>query len=73
MELRAAMSVADQERSGGLAVHTSPMTNGADVGGLLQAAGFSLPTVDTLKVQVTYSSAFECMRHLSAMGERTPA
>ena len=45
------------------------MTNGADVGGLLQQAGFALPTVDTLKVEVGYSSAFECMRHLGAIGE----
>jgi len=68
-ELRAALSVADQERLGGLAVHVSPMTNGADLGSLLQSAGFSLLTLDSIKVEIEYANAFECMRHLGIIGE----
>ncbi len=41
---RDSFAVAEQEREGGIGLHVSPMTGVSDVGNLLTAAGFSLPT-----------------------------
>ena len=55
-ELRASFAMAEQERDGGVSPHVSPMAHVADVGQLLQRAGFALPTVDTDHILV------ECAR-----------
>lgn len=54
-ELRYCFYLAEQERKGGLSPHASPMARASDVAGLMQGAGFSLPTVDidTITVNVT--------------------
>lgn len=68
-ELRVALQLAEQEREGGISSHISPAAHVADCGGLLQAAGFALPTVDVDTVTVTYPNALVLMEHLQGMGE----
>ena len=45
-ELRYCLYLAEQERKGGFSPHCSPFVQPSDVAGLLQMAGFTLPTVD---------------------------
>ncbi len=68
-ELRVALQLAEHEREGGISSHISPAAHVADCGGLLQAAGFALPTVDVDTVTVTYPNALVLMEHLQGMGE----
>ena len=67
LQVRSAM--ADFDRRGGPLPHVSPMTRMSDVGGLLQGAGFALPTVDTEEVQVGYGTAAVLMEHLQGSGD----
>lgn len=53
-ELRHCFYLADQERQGGTSQHASPMALASDVAALMQAANFSLPTVDVDTIQVVY-------------------
>jgi len=68
-ELRNSFVAADLERRGGVADHASPLTRVADVGDLLQSAGFALTTVDTETLTVGYADPFVLMDHLQGMGE----
>mmetsp|Transcript_13636 Transcript_13636/g.43552 ORF Transcript_13636/g.43552 Transcript_13636/m.43552 type:complete len:346 (+) Transcript_13636:1-1038(+) len=68
-ELRSSFVLAEQERRGGIAPHVSPFAHVPDVGGLLQGAGFALPTVDTDVVEVPFADAAAVMSHLQRMGE----
>ena len=45
-ELNYCFYLAEQERKGGISPHSSPLALPSDVAGLVQAAGFALPTVD---------------------------
>jgi NADH dehydrogenase [ubiquinone] 1 alpha subcomplex assembly factor 5 len=72
-ELKRSFYLAEQERRGGLSFHISPMVKPSDVAGLLQGAGFTLPTIDVDTIQVGYASAFTLMEHLGGMGESTAA
>jgi NADH dehydrogenase [ubiquinone] 1 alpha subcomplex assembly factor 5 len=51
-ELRNCFYLADMERKGGVGPHASPFTLPSDVAGLMQGAGFSLPTVDVDNIVV---------------------
>jgi len=68
-ELRHSFYLAEQDRRGGFSPHVSPLTLPSDVAGLMQGAGFSLPTVDVDTITVQYPDAFVLMEHLRAMGE----
>ena len=68
-ELQVSSAMADFDRRGGPLPHVSPMTRMSDVGGLLQGAGFALPTVDTEEVQVGYGTAAVLMEHLQGSGD----
>lgn len=68
-ELRTAFLIAEQEREGGISPHVSPFTRVSDVGDLLSRAEFSLPTIDTEKLKISYDNAFVLMEHLNRMGE----
>ncbi len=47
------------------------MVKAGDMAGLMQGAGFSLPTVDVDTLTVGYPNAFVLMDHLQRMGEST--
>ncbi|KAF1958119.1 S-adenosyl-L-methionine-dependent methyltransferase [Byssothecium circinans] len=68
-ELRTSLQLAELERRGGVATHTSPLADVRDVGGLLQRAGFNLLTVDVDDIVVDYPDSFALMKDLQAMGE----
>lgn len=72
-ELRHCFYLAEQERKGGLSPHTSPMLRSSDVAALMQAAGFSIPTIDVDTIEISYPDAFTLMEHLSRMGEGSAA
>ena len=68
-ELREALLEAEAEVSGGISPRVSPGTSVADLGGLLQRAGFALPVVDVDSITVSYGDPLALMRDLRGMGE----
>ena len=68
-ELRISMTLAELEREGGVSPHVGPFVELSDIGGLMQGAGFSLPTIDIDTVKVSYPDAAVLMEHLQRMGE----
>jgi len=68
-ELRAALTQAEIDTTGGLSPRIAPMADLRDLGGLLQRAGFALPVADRETVPVTYSDPIRLMRDLRSMGE----
>lgn len=63
-ELRHSFFLADQERKGGTGQHASPMALASDMAALMQAANFSLPTVDVDTIQVRWNSVVSCVQLL---------
>ena len=51
-ELRHCLFLAEQERQGGVSPHVSPFATASDMAGLMQGAGFALPTIDVETMQV---------------------
>lgn len=68
-ELRTSLQLASIERRSGISLHTSPLADVRDVGGLLQRARFKMPTVDVDDITVDYPDMFALMQDLQAMGE----
>ena len=68
-ELRVALLMAELEREGGVSPHIGPFVGISDVGGLLQRAGFTLPTIDVDTFKVSFPNAATLMEHLQRMGE----
>eukprot|EP00934_Nitzschia_sp_Nitz4_P005430 Nitzschia sp. Nitz4//scaffold57_size113557//50567//51728//NITZ4_003991-RA/size113557-augustus-gene-0.171-mRNA-1//1//CDS//3329554846//5420//frame0 len=68
-ELRVSTVLAEMEREGGVGSHIGPFVELADVGSLLQNAGFALPTIDVDTVRISYPNAPVLMEHLQRMGE----
>ncbi len=67
-ELRAALTQAEAEISGGASPRVSPFVEVRDLGQLLQRAGFALPVTDRDAVTLRYDSMFALCRDLRAMG-----
>jgi len=68
-ELRSSFAVAEQERHGGVSSHLSPFVRDSEIGGLIQGAGFNLPTADSDLLTVRYPDMFTLMEHLRGMAE----
>lgn len=68
-ELRASLQLAEMERYGGISPRVSPFVDSADVGGLMQKAGFQMLTVDVQDIVVEYPSVQALMTDLQLMGE----
>ena len=68
-ELRVSMVLAELEREGGVGAHVGPFVELSDVGGLLQNAGFALPTIDVDTIKISYPNAAVVMEHMQRMGE----
>lgn len=68
-ELRAALAEAEAEVTGGISPRVAPMAEIRDAGSLLGRAGFAMPVADTMRLEVSYETAFHLMRDLRAMGE----
>jgi SAM-dependent methyltransferase len=67
-ELRDVLMRAELEITGGGAPRVSPFADTRDLGALLQRAGFALPVTDMDRLTVRYSSMFNLMQDLRAMG-----
>ena len=67
-ELRACLSEAESEISGGVSPRCMPMADIRDMGSLLQRAGFALPVADAELLTVTYSDMFKLLADLRGMG-----
>ncbi|MFC3613543.1 methyltransferase domain-containing protein [Lutimaribacter marinistellae] len=68
-QLRAVLSQAEVEVTGGLSPRIAPMGEIRDLGALLQRAGFALPVADSAPLTATYSDLRHLMLDLRAMGE----
>ena len=68
-ELRAVLSQAESEITGGLSPRIVPMAEIRDLGGLLQRAGMTLPVADSVALSTTYRDMTHLMHDLRAMGE----
>lgn len=69
VELRCSLQLAEIERKDGFSPHISPFIEPADIGSLLQAAGFNMPTIDANQMVINYPSMFELIEDLQGMGE----
>lgn len=68
-ELRAALTEAELEITGGASPRVAPFVDLRDAGALLQRAGFALPVVDGDVITVRYENALRLMADLRGMGE----
>jgi SAM-dependent methyltransferase len=67
-ELRAALTQAEAEITGGASPRVAPFADVRDMGGLLQRAGFALPVADVDTLTLRYDHFFALARDLRAMG-----
>ncbi|KAF5286156.1 hypothetical protein FQR65_LT12914 [Abscondita terminalis] len=72
-ELRSSLQLAELERRGGLSPHISPFTEVRDIGSLLTRAGFTMLTIDTDEIIISYPSMFQLMWDLKGMAENNAA
>ena len=68
-ELRVSLQLAELERRGGVTSRISPFTTPTDIGGLLNASGYKLLTLDFDEIRIGYPSIFELMYDVKGMGE----
>lgn len=69
-ELRAVLSQAETDITGGLSPRILPMGEIRDMGALLARAGFALPVADALPLRVSYENLRALFADLRKMGER---
>ena len=67
-ELRAVLTEAEADLTGGASPRVAPFADVRDMGGLLQRAGFALPVADSDVLTVRYDTLFALMADLRAMG-----
>jgi SAM-dependent methyltransferase len=68
-ELRLSLLEAESELTGGAAMRVAPFADLQNIAGLLQRAGFALPTADRDVVTVRYGEPMRLLADLRAMGE----
>ena len=68
-ELRAALTEAESELTGGASPRVSPFPELRDCAGLLQRAGFVLPVADMDELQLMYAQPWHVLSDLRAAGE----
>jgi len=69
-ELRSCLALADTERKGGVQPHLSPFVRLKDAADLLSNAGFTMPTIDTEALTVSFPDMFTLLHHLQGMAEQ---
>lgn len=68
IELRQSLLQAEEELEGGASPRVAPFADVRDLGALLQRAQFTLPVVDSERVEVTYADPLRLMRDIRGMG-----
>ncbi|MBX3584337.1 MAG: SAM-dependent methyltransferase [Rhizobiaceae bacterium] len=71
-ELRESLLAAEAELTGGASPRVLPFADVREAGALLQRAGFALPVTDVETVTARYSTMFDLMVDLRAMGANNP-
>jgi NADH dehydrogenase [ubiquinone] 1 alpha subcomplex assembly factor 5 len=69
-ELRAALTEAEVELTGGASLRLSPLPSLSDMANLMQRAGFQLPVVDRDTLNVRYAAPAKLLADLKGMAER---
>lgn len=64
-----AFTLAENERSGGVSQHTSPMISAVDFGNLFARCEYNMPTIYSEKYSLLFNSAFHLMEFLQCTGE----
>jgi NADH dehydrogenase [ubiquinone] 1 alpha subcomplex assembly factor 5 len=64
-----AFTLAENERSGGVSQHTSPMITAVDFGNLFSRCGYNMPTIYADKIELLFDDAFQIMEFLQCIGE----
>lgn len=64
-ELRHCFYLAEMERRGGMSPHCSPFARASDIAALMQAADFSLPTVDVDTITVRPLNIVSIVNHIN--------
>lgn len=67
--MRIAFTLAENERSGGVSHHTSPLFSIVDFGNLFTRCQYNLPTVLTDKITLNFNNPFELMQFIQNIGE----
>lgn len=67
--LRHALVAAETELLPGVRPHVHPFPDLADLGALLQRAGFALPVADALPIEVYFPTPIDLLNDLQGMGE----
>jgi len=68
-ELRASLSHAEIQVTGGLSPRIFPFADKPQMGDLMQRAGFALPVIDSEIITVTYENIVKLMKDIRFMGE----
>jgi SAM-dependent methyltransferase len=68
-ELRQCFEAVEMKISGGISPRVSPFIDIRDAGSLLQRAGFTLPVVDSERIEIHYRNPFALMHELRRMGQ----
>jgi len=68
-ELRIAFTLAENERSGGVSQHASPMFSNVDWGNMFTRCQYNLPTIYSDKIQLNFNNPFELMQFIQEIGE----
>lgn len=68
-ELRISMQLAEDELCNRIAPRISPMVHLRDVANLLSVAGFTMTTVDSDSIVISFENLFALTTHLKGMGE----
>ncbi len=71
-ELRQSLMQAELDTGSGAAMRIDPVIDVRDAGGLLQGAGFALPTVDSFTHMVRYGTVWDILGDIRKMGEAQP-
>lgn len=69
IELRAALTQAELEVTGGAAMRVAPVVDIRDAAALLQRAALALPVADIDRITVSYADPLALLHELQAMGE----
>ena len=67
--MRIAFTLAENERSGGVSQHTSPLFSIVDFGNMFTRCQFNLPTIYSEKAMLNFNNPFELMQFIQSMGE----
>jgi len=67
--MRISFTLAENERSGGVSQHASPLFSIVDFGNLFSRSQYNLPTIYSDKIHLNFNNPFEMMQFIQNIGE----